>query len=585
MAEKNRTELKTYFKIGKRPTEEQFVDLIDSLINKKDDAINIDGNNNVGIGTANPGAVLEVRDQGAAINLYRATDQAGQYRWRIDQDFEMFVTDDTGQDIVKVGANESWFNSGNMGIGTTSPDYPLEIQGFGSGPVLWAQTGSVAVGDKVASFRNGANLPVFEVFADSGGKSVFNGNVGIGTASPAANARVSVIGGALSIGTVTHPADATLHISDSFGGHGRLTQINSSGNSQPAVNLMASTTNVGTHHWWTWGVDIDDKWKIQPGVGFEGATGLTVNGVGNVGIGKNDPAAPLHIGTGQSAHGEEHSLILKEALTFSRPDGAVGIVGIFPVERDGYKGGILFRTQTNPAGGSTKDVLIMKPDGKIGIGTNNPNPGSGMHMWQDRYTLYGPNSPYGAYLQVGGYAHHTTAAAVFATNGNLHIDAQSNAHATYINFFSQGHTILNENSGMVGIGTGSPTQKLHVNGNALKTLGGSLWVVPSDKRIKKNIKPFKDSLSLLKKVVPVWYNHNGKAGINDANENIGVIAQDIQKIFPYMISSYKAKLNKSDKKNSDLLTFNGSALKFVIINAVKELDKRLAKLESQLAIP
>jgi hypothetical protein len=34
MAEKNRTELKSYFETGDRPTQDEFVDLIDSAVNK-----------------------------------------------------------------------------------------------------------------------------------------------------------------------------------------------------------------------------------------------------------------------------------------------------------------------------------------------------------------------------------------------------------------------------------------------------------------------------------------------------------------------------------------------------------------------
>ena len=45
MAEKNRAELKSYFEIGDRPTQEQFADLIDSVVNKQDDGVNVDMGN------------------------------------------------------------------------------------------------------------------------------------------------------------------------------------------------------------------------------------------------------------------------------------------------------------------------------------------------------------------------------------------------------------------------------------------------------------------------------------------------------------------------------------------------------------
>ena len=51
----NRDTLKEYFERGDRPTEEQFVDLIDSLINKEDDQVHVVGSFptvQIGLGTA-----------------------------------------------------------------------------------------------------------------------------------------------------------------------------------------------------------------------------------------------------------------------------------------------------------------------------------------------------------------------------------------------------------------------------------------------------------------------------------------------------------------------------------------------------
>lgn len=45
-----------------------------------------------------------------------------------------------------------------------------------------------------------------------------------------------------------------------------------------------------------------------------------------------------------------------------------------------------------------------------------------------------------------------------------------------------------------------------------------------------------------------------------------------------MISKTKAKLDPSDDKDTELLTFNESALIFVIINAIKELSEKVDKL-------
>ena len=60
---------------------------------------------------------------------------------------------------------------------------------------------------------------------------------------------------------------------------------------------------------------------------------------------------------------------------------------------------------------------------------------------------------------------------------------------------------------------------------------------------------------------------------------VGIIAQDMQKIAPYTINSYKAKLNPQDVKETELLNFNESALNFVMINAIKEQQKQIQDLK------
>lgn len=78
-------------------------------------------NGNAGIGTTAPGAKLDVRYKDSNTNLYRASDSSGLYRWRVDQFFNMVMTNSTGQDTMTI------FNNGNIGIGTSSPNTKLHI--------------------------------------------------------------------------------------------------------------------------------------------------------------------------------------------------------------------------------------------------------------------------------------------------------------------------------------------------------------------------------------------------------------------------------------------------------------------------
>lgn len=117
-----------------------------------------------------------------------------------------------------------------------------------------------------------------------------------------------------------------------------------------------------------------------------------------------------------------------------------------------------------------KYVMTINADnGHVGIGTDTP--AAPLHIYQDGYTLYGPNTDYGVYLQIGGNGKNdgnggtTPYASVVTTNGNLHLDAKSGAYGTYINHYSKNNTYMNIRGGDVGIGNEDPEAKLHVSGD------------------------------------------------------------------------------------------------------------------------
>ncbi len=112
---------------------------------------------------------------------------------------------------------------------------------------------------------------------------------------------------------------------------------------------------------------------------------------------------------------------------------------------------------------------LIVENGSVGIGTTTPE--SALHVHGDGYTVYGPNSTWGARLQVGGNGRTTDLASVVATNGNLHLDAHDGSFATYINYYSRNNTYLNVQGGNVGIGTDAPGARLDVSGT-VRSVGG-----------------------------------------------------------------------------------------------------------------
>lgn len=134
--------------------------------------------------------------------------------------------------------------------------------------------------------------------------------------------------------------------------------------------------------------------------------------------------------------------------------------------------------------------------------------------------------------------------------------------------------------GDVNIGSSLQERTFTVFGVAAKT-GSLVWVLPaSDERIKKEIRPYKDGLDKLIQFKPVVYKYNGKAGIADnGGDNVGLIAQDVQKVAPEMVFSRKTKLNPDDEKDTDLLNYDFHNVLFMVINAFKEINARIEKLE------
>ncbi|WP_275981820.1 tail fiber domain-containing protein [Flavobacterium humidisoli] len=121
------------------------------------------------------------------------------------------------------------------------------------------------------------------------------------------------------------------------------------------------------------------------------------------------------------------------------------------------------------------------------------------------------------------------------------------------------------------IGNGLPTaDKLTVYGTiSCVDANGTAFNVTSDRRYKKDIAPITDALSIVEKVQGVSYNWRKEEfkemNFNDKHQ-LGVIAQDIEKILPEAVS-------KNDK---GFYTVNYTMLIPVLVEAVKEQQKEIS---------
>lgn len=132
----------------------------------------------------------------------------------------------------------------------------------------------------------------------------------------------------------------------------------------------------------------------------------------------------------------------------------------------------------------------------------------------------------------------------------------------------------------VGINTTAPTQTLSVNGDADK-VGGGTWLAFSDRRVKEDIRSFNDGLNVLMHLEPVRFRYNDLSGYaHTGRVFVGFIAQDVEKVAPYMVSL----LDDSDGPSGydDKRVFDETALTKILVNAVKEQQEQIEALESRI---
>lgn len=163
----------------------------------------------------------------------------------------------------------------------------------------------------------------------------------------------------------------------------------------------------------------------------------------------------------------------------------------------------------------------------------------------------------GAALDVEGY------------NAKLYLLARNND--VIINPFAS--------NGRVGIKTETPSAALSVNGDANKP-GGGLWNTFSDRRLKKDIQPYTDGLNAVMQIHAVTYRYNEQSGYDPSKQYVGIIAQDLASVAPYMVSENGLKLREGSEQ--EFLSVDPSAFTYMTINAIQEQQKQILWLTQQV---
>jgi hypothetical protein len=139
-----------------------------------------------------------------------------------------------------------------------------------------------------------------------------------------------------------------------------------------------------------------------------------------------------------------------------------------------------------------------------------------------------------------------------------------------------GNVIVGGDTDLAGAPAGA---KLQVDGEVFKSTPG-VWGA-SDARVKEDVRDLELGLSELRRVRPVRFRYNGRAGTPAGRASVGVLGQEIEAVVPETIQRVSVA---NDPGLDDLRVFDPSALTFVLINAVKELAARVEHLEQALAV-
>ena len=150
------------------------------------------------------------------------------------------------------------------------------------------------------------------------------------------------------------------------------------------------------------------------------------------------------------------------------------------------------------------------------------------------------------------------------------------------------------------VGAASTTDNLQINSLGVGTTAsltageirsaGNITAYYSDYRLKENIRPIDDPLAKIQQISGCYYSSNARAasfGYKDTSLQVGVIAQEVQKILPEAVKL--APFDTSVGPNGELRSTSGETYLTVqyeriiplLIECIKELNGRIEELEKR----
>lgn len=442
----------------------------------------------------------------------------------------------------KAKANGDYANS--FGAGTIANGFASFVTGLYNDEVVAPQQG---IEDNTPLFVIGNGLS--DVQRSNALVLKYNGNMGIGTNNPLHLLHVKTV----------LPSQHLARFS-SDGGFGEI--IVDNGFYDVVLGSSFQEGYVGTKY----AQDFNIRTNNQPQMTFEWSSG-------NVGIGVTDPDAKLDV-----TQLDANSIIAQFKNLGGYSDILVGNSVRSAVLGAGYNDayvGTKENTDFHIISGDTDCMIIKSETGYVGIGTDNPTEALHVHVPDDNVNV-------GRFSCTGGYGqimmdNSITEMSMGVWDGLAFAGTQSGSDFM-LRTGALERIRIQHSTGNIGIGTAAPGYKLEVNGSAAKPGGGS-WIAASDARLKQNVTDYTDGLSRLLHIRPVAYQYNTISGYDTSQKHIGVIAQELKEVAPYMVNT-SGKITEDG--TSDYLEVDNSAMTYMLINAVKEQQAIIEKLEQRI---
>ncbi|MCF7910496.1 pyocin knob domain-containing protein [Candidatus Pacearchaeota archaeon] len=451
-------------------------------------------NGNIGLGTHIPNSKLEVIGDinvtGNVYGGYFVGDGSGITNIGAGSIDDVWVNEsgDTMTGNLNINANltvdtSDFFvnsNTGNVGIGTTSPGSTLQVHKNAGSEVAISHgssgTAKLFVGyDSTGSGGTRQGLEIFRNYGDGNiyfnntqlGDLILNpngGNVGIGTSSPDYPFQVQLT----EYSGVNFYADS-----------GSPTLWISAGDSKDAQQWY----RVDGPQYWTTGVDYSDsaKFKIVPSTTISTATGITIDTSGNTGIGTTTPQQKLHVSGNAVVNGtinmDSNKIIslangtsAQDAVTYSQLQESVG---------SGFSGSGTTNYIPKFTGSTALgDSVIYETGGNIGIGTTSPGD---YHSYADNLVIY-ENGNSG--ITIGSETN--SRGQIFFANDTNNDDSEWRGFLVYDHsddsmwLGAGGATVMHLEGGNVGIGDTTPAAELDVGGGTANYIDGANDLLVAD---------------------------------------------------------------------------------------------------------